>query len=101
MRPVRDISDLENFRTEPFLGSSLRVIKRDPIEPEPVGTIVLCAFRITGYDQDCDGSLLARLERIDTGGEATGSGINSASLYPDCALVVTTEELQALFQSGE
>jgi len=101
MRPVRDISDLENFRTEPFLGSSLQVIKRDPIEPEPIGTIVLCAFRITSYDQDCDGSLMARLERIDAEGEATGREINSVGLYPDCALVVTTEELQVLFQSGE
>jgi hypothetical protein len=97
MRPVRDISDLENFRTEPFVGSSLQIIKRDPVEPEPVGTIVLCAFRITGYDKDCDGSLMARLEHINVKAEYTGWVADSIGLYSDCGLVCSQEELEALF----
>lgn len=94
MRPVRDISDQENFRLEskpPFV-----VPKRDPVEPEPAGTIVLKAFRITGYDQDCDGSLMARMENIDKHGEITGWTPSRIGVGPDTDIVVTTEELLAL-----
>ena len=36
MRPVTDISDRENFRTEPVPGAAFDIIKRDSVEPEPV-----------------------------------------------------------------
>lgn len=63
MRPANKITaESENFRLEGGF------IKRDPVEPEPVGTIVLKVFRVTGYDSDCDGSLMARMENIDSQG---------------------------------
>jgi len=78
----------------------MHTIKRDPVEPEPVGTIVLMAFRVTGYDQDCDGSLMARLEHIDKDGEATGWEEDSVGLYPSNDLVVTAEEWRQLFEKS-
>jgi hypothetical protein len=98
MRPVKEITSAEeNFRTEPVPGTAFDVIKRDPVKPEPEGTIILVPFRITGYDQDCDGSLMARIEAIDKFGEATGHTINCHGLYPEVDLVVTLEELKALY----
>jgi hypothetical protein len=75
-------------------------IKRDPVEPEPVGTVVLMAFKVTGYDPDCDGSLMARLSHIRPDGpndEWTESGWNETNigLYSD-DIVVTEEELVEL-----
>lgn len=96
MRPVRQVSaEEENFRMEPMGG--FRVIRRDPVEPEPVGTLVLMAFRITGYDPDCDGSLMARLEQVSSDGTPTGWETNSHGLYPGSEVVVTAEELSQLF----
>jgi hypothetical protein len=96
MRPVREITaQEENFRAVPM--GPFDVIRRDPIEPEPIGTIVLTAFRVVGYDPDCDGSLMARLEHIDKDGEPTGWEQNAVGLYPDTELVVTLDELKALF----
>lgn len=98
MRPVREITAKEeNFRMEPVPGASFDVIRRDPVKPEPEGTIVLVPFRITGYDKDCDGSLMARLEAIDKDCEPTGWETDSHGLYPTVELVVTPEELKALF----
>lgn len=98
MRPVKEITAAEeNFRTEPVPGAAFDVIKRDSVKPEPEGTIILVPFRITGYDPDCDGSLMARLEAIDKDGEATGWETNCHGLYPSTNLVVTPEELKALF----
>jgi hypothetical protein len=101
MRPVRKITaEEENYRTEPLAsGPNVRafITKRDPVEPEPIGTIVLTAFRVVGYDPDCDGSLMARLEHIDKDGEPTGWEQNAVGLYPDTELVVTAEELRSLF----
>jgi len=94
MRPVKEItSKEENFR---FNGG---VIKRDPIKPEPEGTIILMAFRIDGYDQDCDGSLMARIAHIDKNGEESGWCQDSIGVYPNDALVVTPEELKTLFDA--
>lgn len=98
MRPVREITAREeNFRLEPVPGTRLEAIKRDPVEPEPAGTIVLMAFKVTGYDQDCDGSLMARLEHIDKDGEPTGWEPTHLGLYPSTELVVTPEEWQGMF----
>lgn len=98
MRPARKITaEEERFRVEEHPISGLYVIRRDPREPEPVGTIVLTAFRITGYDRDCDGSLMARLQHIDGAGLATGWEQTNLGLYEDTHLVVTADELRALF----
>jgi len=70
VRRVRDITDEENFRLKPV--GPFQTIRRDFVEPEPVGTVLLLAFRITGYDKDCDGSALARLERVDEDCRTTG-----------------------------
>lgn len=102
MRPVREITaEEENFRVEHHRGLAAGVVARDPVEPEPVGTIILTAFRIVGYDQDCDGSLMARLEAVDASGEATGWTADAIGLYPDTALVVTAPELRQLFPTPE
>lgn len=99
MRPAREITaEEENFRTEPMLGLSMMgMIKRDPIEPEPIGTIVIKAFRITGYDQDCDGSLMARLEQIMRDGESTGWSPHHLGVSPLDTLVLTLEEWGGMF----
>lgn len=101
MRPVRDISKLENFRLEIPAGSPFSFIRRDSIEPEPIGTIILCAFRVTGYDRDCDGSLMARLEQIDRDGETTGWRADSIEISNEAEIVVTLEELKLMFSSQE
>lgn len=104
MRPIREISaEEENFRTEPMFGHTDRfqVVRRDPIEPEPVGTIILMAFRITGYDPDCDGSLMARLEHIDKDGEPTGWEPTQLGLYSNTDLVVTADEWRAMFETPQ
>ncbi len=92
LRPVREITaEEENFRTEPlFVAPGIEAVtsRRDPVEPEPVGTIVLLAFRVVGYDPDCDGSLMARLEHIDRDGDASGWEPNCLGLYPNSELVV-------------
>jgi hypothetical protein len=103
MRPAREITaEEENYRNENMFAGDSRfmVSKRDPVEPEPVGTIVLKAFRIVGYDKDCDGSLMARLECIDKDGEATGWEPKYIGLYPDTTLVVDSQELRSLFDAS-
>ncbi len=100
MRPIPEITaEQENFRTESMLGIDPRfyVVRRDPVEPVPVGTIIACAFRVTGYDRDCDGSLMARLEQVDAAGDATGWETNHLGLYPDVDVVLDDPgELQRL-----
>ena len=97
MRPVREITKKEeNARIEP--RGSFDVIKRDPVEPEPVGTIIMMAFRITGYHLDCDGSLMVKAECVDKRGEVTGWDIDSIGLCPSTALVVSQEELNIMFR---
>ena len=101
MRPVREITVAEeNRRMVPFVGTNMVTSKCDGIEPEPVGTIVLMAFRITGYDPDCDGSLMARVENIDRAGESTGWESNSHGLYHNVDIVITAEEWRAMFESA-
>jgi hypothetical protein len=102
MRPVREITaEEENFRTEE-VRPGINVIRRDSIEPEPVGTIVLMAFKVTGYDRDCDGSLMARVAKINKNGQTTGWTENAIGFYPESDLVIENlEELQKLFQKVE
>jgi len=100
MRPVREITaNEENFRVEPIAGTNAGMIRRDSVEPEPVGTLVLMAFRVTGYDKDCDGSLMARLEHIDRDGEPTGWEPTHLGLYPSTDLVVTADEWRGMFDA--
>ena len=73
----------ENFRIEPCGNNSeIGHIRRDAVEPVPVGTLIVKIFRITGYDKDYDGSLMARMEAIDKEGKATGWTENCIGLYP-------------------
>lgn len=111
MRKVREVTaSEENFRVANVGG--LGVIRRDPVEPEPVGTLLLVPVRIVGYDPDCDGSLMARYEIIglDDAGctadpeilglsreECRSYGISTNhGLHPDSGFVVTAEEIAAM-----
>lgn len=91
MRKVTDVSEQENFRLKDG------ICRVDFIEPEPIGTIILVPFVITGYSQDCDGSALAEIAAVDRCGETTGWTEHNIS--PDSRLVVSKEELAELFKS--
>jgi hypothetical protein len=56
---------------------------------------------VTGYDRDCDGSLMARLAAIDKDGQTTGWKQTCIGLNPESELVVSEEELQSLFEDGK
>lgn len=100
MRPVREITaEEEQFHMEPL--GAFTVPRRNPVEPEPVNTIVLKAFRVTGYHPDCDGSLMAKLEAIDQEGRATGWEPTNVGLDHTTTLVVTADELEVLFLKHE
>jgi len=93
MRLIRDISKVENFRTDPA-SEKVAFIKRDFVKPEPEGTIILLPFRITGYDLDCDGSALAQLKALDNRLDTTGWRPNGIGLYPDVGFVVDKNEFE-------
>ena len=95
MRPVREITD-DNCRIVP-LNESFVSLKRDYVEPEPRGTIILMAFRVIGYGKDCDGSAMLEAEHIDKDGEITGWDIDSIGMSPNTQLVVSQDELKDLF----
>lgn len=96
----------ENFRIEPVYPVSsaagnktayIQTIRRDPVEPVPIGTYIARVFRVTGYDQDCDGSLMARLAAVDKTGEDTGWEPTHLGLYRDSAWIVDNpDELDVL-----
>lgn len=89
IKRVKEITaEEENFRTEQLPPNNFNVIRRDSIEPVPVGTYVVKIFKVTGYDKDCDGSLMARLENITKEGESTGWDADSLSLYPESSWIV-------------
>jgi hypothetical protein len=88
IRRVPDVSDRENFRLEPVPSLRMTTIRRDPVEPVPVGTYVAMVFRVAGYDRDCDGSLLARVENVDAEGKTTGWEQNCLGLSPESTWVV-------------
>ena len=49
MRPIRKVTAAEeNFRME-AITPEFGVVRREPVKPEPEGTIVLLPFRVTGY----------------------------------------------------
>ena|SRR3990170_1213188 len=105
MRPIRDIDEMENPRIVPVPNWPNAVtVKRDAVEPEPVGTIVLLPFRIIGYDRDCDGSLMARMDNVmrweygDDRLAETGWEVTHIGLSPDDGFVVTEDELVEMFE---
>jgi len=84
-------ADQENHRFEPLAvgpGFNAVMSRVDPVEPVPVGTLIAFAFRVVGYDPDCDGSLMARLEHIDFNGEPSGWEPTQLGLYPSDAVVL-------------
>ena len=114
MRKVRNItSEEENFRLEPFVSTGsvhCSIIRRDPVEPEPVGTIILMPMQVVWYDKDCDGSLMARLRFVNQWDlESIEDGVtdpddfvlNRWGLYPGTELVVTPDELRMLIAQAE
>lgn len=92
LTPVPKITaEQENYRYEPLaIGPGFNAVmgRRDPVEPVPVGTYIVKVFRVTGYDPDCDGSLMARLAHVDRHGQDTGWEPTHLGLYPDSNLVV-------------
>ena len=99
MQRIREITaEEENFRLEPFDldgRGHIHMVRRDPIKPVPEGTIILIPFRVTGYDRDCDGSLMARLQAIGLDGDESWTQ-DHIGLYPSTGLVVTEDELHKL-----
>ena len=63
MRPLKDVSKEENFRPQ-VIGPGMVTTMRTPVEPEPVGSIVLVPFRVTGYEVDDNGNCKAQLEQV-------------------------------------
>lgn len=91
IRPVHAIDPKqENPRMVPIMKGDMQffTLKVDPVEPEPVGQYVVCVFEIIGYDQDYDGSLMARLMSVDKDGKRTGAEMNNVGIYPEDTLVV-------------
>jgi hypothetical protein len=92
IRRVPEITaEQENRRTVPLAsGSGFNMVtsRVDPVEPVPVGTYIAMVFRVTGYDRDCDGSLMARLASVDAEGEETGWETDHHGLYPNCDWVL-------------
>lgn len=99
MRKIREITSREeNFRLEP-LAPGCVTPRRDSIQPEPIGTIILLPFKITGYNKDCDGSLMACLANIELDSlEETGWEESNIGLYPGDGFVVTRKELKELLR---
>lgn len=90
MKFIREISaEEENARVVPLVpGTNMLTIKCDPVKPVPEGTIIAMMFRVIGYDPDCDGSLMARLEQIEEDGVATGLEVSHLGLYPDTVYIL-------------
>jgi hypothetical protein len=115
MRFPRDITaEEENFRIE-NAGGRIGFIKRDPVEVEPVGTIMLWPMRVVGFDPDCDGSLMARWEVLSLdeikagldepdpvyagpGGGRYAGIITNFGIYPCSGFVVTEEEVREMIR---
>ena len=99
-RPVRDVSQEEHSRV-PVMGPGMPETVREPVEPEPAGTLLLLPFRVVGYDTQGDGTCTARLEHINTAGSTTGGQANGIALRPPSARVVAAAEIAGLFETGD
>ena len=88
IKKVKEITaEEENFRIEKS-DCGINFIRRDAVEPVPVGTLVVKVFRVVGYDKDCDGSLMARIENVGKDGEGTGWTENCVGVYPESTWAV-------------
>lgn len=92
---IRPLVEPENDgRVVPFLpdidpaGARFTTIERDFVKVLPEGTYVAMVFRVTGYDRDCDGSALVRLEQVDRHGGTTGWEPHHLGLYADTDVVL-------------
>lgn len=86
VRPLPEPDD--GARLEPIAGMNAVTIRRDPVKVVPEGSYVAMVFRVTGYDPDCDGSLMARLQPVNRFGEAIGNERDCQGLYPDTEVVL-------------
>lgn len=115
--PKEITSREENFRVE-GVSDNIGVVRRDPVEVEPIGTVILWPVRVVGFDQDCDGSLMPRMEVLDLdeirggledpdpvlaapGGGRYASVVTNFGLYPSSGFVVTEEELRDMIADVE
>lgn len=82
----------ENARLVPLFPAGelpqMSTLKRDFAPPVPIGAYVVMVARVVGYDPDCDGSAMARLEFVDREGETTGWTQGNIGLYPETELLV-------------
>jgi hypothetical protein len=93
-----------NDRVVPFVdgpGFTAMTVQRDFAKPVPEGTYVAMVFRVTGYDSDCDGSAMARLEQVNRGGESTGWEPTHLGLYADVDVVLDSPEDLFKLSEGE
>lgn len=89
-------AEQENYRSVDFMTggpvvpgvTKMITSKRDGVEPVPVGTYVAMIFEVTGYDPDCDGSLMARFRAVNRHGESTGWEPTHLGLYADTDVVL-------------
>jgi len=95
MRPINE--SVENIRVEPLLGTSFKKVSCDQTEPEPVGTVVLIPLRIEEYQRTDDG-LLMRVRLLNKAGAGAMQLMQLETPRPDEALVVSQEELAAMFR---
>ncbi len=101
---VRDITpEEEEFRLEE-IAPNMSMVKRNPVELIPVGTIILIPFRIEKYGNDCDGSLLAHLANLNVYGDGTiddsGWEQSGISIDSNTCLVISQDGLVKLFSSN-
>ena len=101
IKRIKEItSDEENYRSVP-IGPGMVTSRKNSIEPVPVGTLVSIVFRVTGYDRDCDGTLMMRLEAIDMEGNITGWKPDHLGAYPDSTWVVDSPDDLDKLADGE
>jgi len=95
MKLIREITaEEENFRLEK------NFIKRDPVKVVEEDQILLIPFKITGFTQDCDGSLMLKLSalQIDTL-EETGWTEQNIGIYPSTGFITNENELKSLYKT--
>lgn len=100
--PLPEITpEQENWRLEKVPGMNAVRSRRDPVQRVQVGTYVAAVFRVTGYDPDCDGSLMARMEAVNADGEPTGWEVDCIGLYPETEVVLdAADTLHLLAEEG-
>jgi hypothetical protein len=84
---IRDY-DADRSLNEPKLKPIENSGREKIVEPVRVGTFVVRVFQVAGYDSDCDGSLMARLESVNKNGQTTGWEPRRIGLDPTTTLVV-------------